>query len=451
MKNLILFNNFQAVEPGNLLKTEAYAKDDSTLAAKRIIYEEKEADSLLHAMKPDSEKIINKEVKEKESYLIADKENPKNVFADKKNEHEKELSEKNEANKNLNEKKIYEKIKQMKIFPDEMGEQDFFLFPEEEDDAEWPEEEDDLELKQRTMMKNKITQLKAEKDNFTQDQEFDSEDFQKLSEVEIPKFTVFDLWFRRIELLFMKIMEIPISTVVETLIEYVGKAKNIVNHSVTEIQKLIEPIQTNHEEIQKYQSLSEKLFKYFTLIPTSIRDLKEHSGFLILEAFQRLMKKIESSDRSTIRNKLQIDFQTSYQDTFFKEDLMDKLYQRIVKDTEELFNPRDCLYFFGKTNFELMLLILELQTKLLKNLKENVIIQSSRNFDIGMKTQLFNQELILNLLGEYAEEINILKKVKIIKLQGNKATILIPQVEKDLNGVKREFIKERPVKLKHID
>jgi hypothetical protein len=139
--------------------------------------------------------------------------------------------------------------------------------------------------------------------------------------------------------------------------------------------------------------------------------LKKQPEFQILDTFQQLTNEIETGDRFTIKNLLQIKLQTSFQETFFKEKILQETCIEIVQDIEELLAYKN-LDFFGDTNKEIMMLIGNSQMKMLKNIQEKFIVQEYKSYKKSIEVQLYNQGLIINQFMMFTEEIKKTRKNK---------------------------------------
>jgi hypothetical protein len=73
------------------------------------------------------------------------------------------------------------------------------------------------------------------------------------------------------------------------------------------------------------------------------------------------------------------------------------------------------LDFFGKINQEIFKLIWDSQRKMLQNIRKDYLMQPYVDKKSSIELQLYNQELIINQLRIYAEEISSIKKIRFIK------------------------------------
>jgi hypothetical protein len=177
--------------------------------------------------------------------------------------------------------------------------------------------------------------------------------------------TVFENFTDKIELYSIS-NELPICTLIDFLIENVEKVFEDAITSVISIQKIIVCSQMNQQEAQNLSPTIQKLFECFTLIPKAISKFKKQPEFLILETFQQYLEGLEMDDRLTIKNLLQIKFQTSYQETFFKNNQLQNMCIETLQNLEEILLSKHEPDFFSEQNQILMSSISNSQIMLLK-------------------------------------------------------------------------------------
>jgi hypothetical protein len=126
----------------------------------------------------------------------------------------------------------------------------------------------------------------------------------------------------------------------------IGKIDNMLNfvndnhtNFVISIQKITEAFQLNQDDLKENQSLLEGILKEmiqgFTLLPTLIKESTNKLGNPILNSFQKQFERLGEDNVRTIRNLLQVQFSSTFDNAVIKTPeiliICDKIEEQISK------------------------------------------------------------------------------------------------------------------------